>query len=108
MRRFDGWEPAQTTVHEYGDDGRQVRSTTTTEPEWDDEQAGWMLALGMYRAGLCPSCGLPREECMARENDGRYRVTAMRCHPTTARLIAAERYRQNPQAEALLYAVEKT
>lgn len=78
------------------------------ETEWDEEQQGWMLALQLYRDGLCPSCGMPREVCMAIENDGRFKATATRCHATDARIMAAERaQKQNvPRPEARLYAVE--
>ncbi len=86
--------------------GRPAKWVTRREPEWDDQQQGWMLALQHYRNGLCPSCGLPREECMALANDGRFKATAMRCHATTARIIEAERYKDNPQPDALLYGVE--
>lgn len=58
MRRFEGWEPR--TFFDYDDDGRLVSSWP--EPEWDEEQQGWMLALSEYRAGMCTGCGLPLRE----------------------------------------------
>lgn len=30
---------------------------TRREPEWDDAQRAWMLALAHYEAGLCHRCG---------------------------------------------------
>lgn len=30
---------------------------TRREPEWDDKQRLWMLALAFYEAGLCQRCG---------------------------------------------------
>jgi hypothetical protein len=67
-----------------------------------------MMALAAYRAGLCPSCGLPRAECMADENEDRYKVDAVRCHATTARVTAAAARQKNgdPHLEGLLYSVE--
>lgn len=69
-----------------------------------------MLALQYYRAGLCPKCGSPIEECHAPENEGRYKVPLPeRCHKTTALHAASEPYRTNKDvkaADALLYRVE--
>lgn len=37
-----------------------VRTTVTSEPEWDDQQRSNMLALAEYERGLC-ACGLPKD-----------------------------------------------
>jgi hypothetical protein len=85
-----------------------VRSVSVTETEWDDEQRAWMLALGLYRAGLCPNCGRAMDECTASESEGKYHVgPPARCHATTALSIAQAAYRDAPQAEALLWRAEK-
>jgi hypothetical protein len=55
-----GWEPTESHVHEYDDEGRLVRTTVTREPEWDDQQRANMLALAEYEAGIC-ACGLPKD-----------------------------------------------
>lgn len=34
-----------------------VRQVTTTEPEWDEDEQGWMLALALYERQRCPDCG---------------------------------------------------
>jgi hypothetical protein len=34
-----------------------VRSVTTREPEFDDEDRGWFMALAMCRRLTCPGCG---------------------------------------------------
>jgi hypothetical protein len=39
-----GWEPATITEYEYDDDGRLVRSITTREPEFSDEDVALLLA----------------------------------------------------------------
>ena len=40
---MQGWEPKRVTEYEY-EGGRLVRSVTTTEPEWDDEQLALVIA----------------------------------------------------------------
>lgn len=105
MKRFLGWEPV--TTYEY-EGGRLLSSQP--EPEWDEEQQSWMLALQYYRDGLCPKCGSPIDECHAPENEGRYEVPPPeRCHKTTALHHASEPYRTNKDIkapDALLYRVQ--
>jgi hypothetical protein len=102
-----GGELPEVTEHEY-DGGRLVRSVTTRLPEWDDEQRGWMLALAAYRASLCPSCGRPLSVCADPESEGKWVVPpARRCFATTALQIAAPRYKDSPQPEALLLHAER-
>lgn len=43
-------------MYEYDDAGRVVRSVTTREAEWTEQDRAELLALAVYRAGLCP-CG---------------------------------------------------
>jgi hypothetical protein len=57
LRRFCGWEPRSWTEYEHDELGRVVRSCTRLEPEWDDGQRLWMLALAYYEATLCRKCG---------------------------------------------------
>lgn len=67
-----------------------------------------MLALQMYRAGLCPHCKRPLRECADPESDGKWRVPPpTRCHATTALSIAAKQYDDTPQADALLFRTER-
>lgn len=102
-----GDEPPEVTEHEYAD-GLLVRSVTTRMPEWDDEQRGWMLALAVYRAGLCPLCGRPLSVCADPESEGEWTVPpARRCQVTTALRIAAPTYKDSPQPEALLLHAER-
>jgi hypothetical protein len=80
---------------------------TRREPEWDDAQEAWFLALAEYRASRCPcGCGQPVAESTAIENDGRYKATANRCHARAALAIEAGRYAKDPHPETLLYSVE--
>ncbi|MFI6819718.1 hypothetical protein ACIBJE_02050 [Micromonospora sp. NPDC050187] len=64
-RRLEGWEPS--TIHEYDDAGRLIRSTPETE--WTAEQVGWLAALEEYEAGLCKQCGQPLSETTKPEHD---------------------------------------
>lgn len=41
---MQGWEPRRFTDYVYDDEGRLVRSVTSVEPEWDDEQVALILA----------------------------------------------------------------
>jgi hypothetical protein len=104
LKRFEGWEP--TTVHEHDEAGRLVSSTP--EPEWDDAQQGWMLALAVYEDGLCPLCGRPRRICSDPDGEGKWRaLLPIRCHATTALSIAKKPYLEQPQSEALLFVAER-
>lgn len=46
-----GWKPTETTEHEY-EDGLLVRSVTTRESEWDEEQIDLLLAVDAFKADL--------------------------------------------------------
>ena len=50
-RRLNGWEPAETTEHVY-EGGVLVRSVTTREPEFDDEQRDLLLASAAFEASI--------------------------------------------------------
>lgn len=81
---------------------------TSREIEWDDEQRGWMLALAVHRAGLCPLCGRPRDECTDPLSEGQWVVpAATRCYATTALRASAPQYKDSPQPEALLLHAER-
>lgn len=53
------------TQYEY-EDGRLVRSVTTREPEWTEQDQAEVLALAEYRDSLCSCCGLPSADVDAR------------------------------------------
>jgi len=85
-----------------------VRSVTTREPEWSDEDVAWLLALAEYRDRRCPSCGGDLEECTAPEAEGGFEVPPpMRCHAKTALEIAQAEYTDTPQPGALLWRVKR-
>ena len=91
----------------YDEGGRLLSSRP--EPEWDEEQQTWMLALQFYRDGLCPKCGGPLDECRGVENEFRYTVDPPeRCHKTTAIHVASEPYRKEKKVavpDALVYSL---
>jgi len=99
LKRFHGWEPK--TEYEYRA-GRLVASRP--EPEWDEGEQTIMLALQLYRNGLCPKCGGPLSVCTDAANEMRFDAgLPIRCHATTARGRAAEAYRDLPGSEALMF-----
>lgn len=91
------------TRYEYDDAGRLVASQP--EPEWDDAEQTAILALQVYKASLCPLCGGPISVCTAPENELKFKGgLPIRCHATTARAIAMEPYRDQPNSQALMFA----
>lgn len=83
-------------MHEYDNAGRLVRSVTSTEPEWDEQERAWALALAAFEDSLCPLCGRPLAICSAPEAEGRVTVPApTRCHVTTAVELARRPYRDD-------------
>lgn len=74
------------------------------EPEWDETERAWMLALDEYDATLCPLCGMPSDLCQDASAEGRAEAgLPVRCHVTTARMQRAEEYADAKQGGALLY-----
>jgi hypothetical protein len=70
LRRFDGWEPVETTeVIERDSEGRPSKWRTTRDPEWTIEERSWMLALGLYEDGLCNRCGVSLAESTSDDVD---------------------------------------
>jgi hypothetical protein len=57
---------------------------STPETEWDETEQAYMLALGLYRAGLCPNCNGRLEETTAAENEAATGLSC-RCNATGAR-----------------------
>ena len=100
MRRFYGWEPTQTTVRVV-ENRRLVKTLTTQESEWDDEQRGWMLALAEFEKQQCGGCGgwLPDTTDVLR-SDGYVADHPLRCHRCEALTIMRKKVQGNPNAEA--------
>lgn len=72
-RRIFGWEPEETTVHEYDTNGRLTRSVTTREPEWDATSLALMLAHQSNRADIGPH-GIPTEVATDPKNQFKFTV----------------------------------
>jgi hypothetical protein len=106
-KRMLGWEPKQTTIHEYDLTGNLARSTTTTEPEWDQEQRDLVFAFLAWEADLCPGCKQPMVETTKAENEGRYVPgPAIRCHRCTASEQASKPYEGSPSPQALFIPIQ--
>lgn len=86
MRRFDGWEP--TTTYAYDENNRLISSTP--EAEWSPLEAGWMLALAEYEAGLCGECGHPLEETLTTAPEDWRVLPPARCAVCTRISISQE------------------
>jgi hypothetical protein len=107
LKRFDGWEPTETTTYRYDDTGRLVSSTTTRDVEWDPEQQAWMLGLAHYRSLIHGPCGGYLPDTVGVDAADRFEAEdPMRCELCTAR---AERVKVHtsgdhaPFPEALLW-----
>lgn len=76
-----GREPEETTAYEHDNNGTLVRSVTTREPRWTDEDVAWALAYMQEQGDRCPGCRLQLSETTAMK-DGEpvhdYRVDAPR------------------------------
>lgn len=100
------------TEYEYDDAGRLIRSMTTREPRWTEQDQAEMLALAEYRDSLCPCCGLPKDIVLGHERDApKFVVTKRYClaRSTLAETQAAffSQYQKNPDPrhQALLWSV---
>ena len=101
LKRFNGWEPSRVTTVERDDDGRIVRTVTVTEPEWDDEERGWMQALDELDGQTCSGCGGWLPETTSLEADGKYHADhPFRCHRCDALEIRRTSVRDKPNAAA--------
>lgn len=67
------------------------------EPEWDELEQGWMVALAEYRARICPGCGGDLLETLGHEDWEA--LPPVRCHKCTVIAISQERFDgQHPHA----------
>lgn len=94
------------TEYVYDGAGRLVESRAEREPEWDDEQRGWMLALDEFdRVSKCPVCGGLKSDCQGVGDAADFEVPApTRCHRVTAIELASEPYRDSKVPRALMFA----
>lgn len=72
------------TEHEY-ERGRLVRSVTTREPRWTEQDRAELIALALYRESLCPRCGRPLDVCTSDEETGpQFEVSESTCRSALA------------------------
>lgn len=92
-------------MYEHDDQGRIVASRP--EPEWDDIEVGWMLALQDWRDSLCPcGCGWPADVAQDPMTEFRVRVEdPTRCHVRSALAKAQREYAsgEGSRPEGLLW-----
>jgi hypothetical protein len=71
-----------------------VRSVTTFDPDWTDDDIAAALAWTDADRGNCAGCGLPREETFDPERANAYDAEAIACHACAARDRAARDFNQ--------------
>jgi hypothetical protein len=87
---FNGADRIETTVYEYDQAGRVVR-TVTRSTDWLEEDTIAAIELENYEADTCQGCGGQRSETTISENEFAYTTgTVVRCHQCTAADIAQE------------------
>lgn len=93
------------TIHHYDENGRLVRSTTTWDALWTEEDLGWALAQDAEDAERC-QCGHPLSETTDPDAEGEYEAPLpTRCHACTALEKRREEYRESPLG--LLFSVAR-
>lgn len=91
------------TIHHYDDGGRLVRSTTTWEPLWTEDDLAWALAEAAEAADRC-QCGHPLSETTDPDAEGEYEAPLpTRCYACTELEKRREEYRNSPPG--LLFSV---
>lgn len=83
---------------------------TRREPEWDDQQRAWALALGHYRRLVHEPCGGYLPDTADPAAEGAYTAELpIRCHLCTERLRATTAHAESsaPHMDALLWPVKR-
>jgi hypothetical protein len=87
-----------------------VRSVTTREPTWTEQDRAEILALADYRASLCPcGCGHPLADTTANEETGpKFSVSYLACHARMELIDAqnAAAKGDSPYGEARMWRTE--
>jgi hypothetical protein len=89
-----------------------MRSVTTREPSWTEQDRAELLALAMYRSWLCPcGCGHLSEDSLSHEETGPAFVASRIVCRARLSILEAQRDvdgdKPNPNAPARLWIVEK-
>jgi YD repeat-containing protein len=92
-----GRRRVSVTEYEYDDEGRLIRSVTTHDPEWSEEDLGFAKAHRRREAERCPGCGLPLSETTDPDREGEYEAPPpTRCHACTPLEHRKSEYRESP------------
>ena len=69
------------------EDGLLVRSVTTREPLYTEQDRAELIAYELYLEGLCPLCGRPLGVCTSHEETGpEFAASYTVCRSTLAKL----------------------
>lgn len=105
LRRLEGWEPTTRYVHDAA--GRLVSSAP--EPEWDDLEQGWMVALAAWRDMRCKGCGGDLAVTTDPANEGRFQpALPVQCFRCEAFSRSHQAYADEPHPHTLLHLVPQT
>lgn len=93
-----GRQRVSVTEYVYDDTGRLIRSVTTHDAEWSEQDLGNAKALRRNEMDRCPGgCGLPLSETTLPENEGAYEAPQpTRCHACTPLEIRKSEYTESP------------
>jgi hypothetical protein len=79
---------------------------SVSDVEWDETEQGWMLALGLHRAGRCPGCGGDLAVTTDPENEDRFRhELPLQCQRCVAFARAGEAYEDQPRPNTFIHRV---
>ena len=71
----------------------------TPEPEWDETERDWMLALDDYEHTLCPECGMPVSVCHDELTPTHWTAEAGVCQGTLMRSLAVDEWKRDHAGE---------
>lgn len=97
------------TEFEYDAEDRIIRTVTTREPEWTEQDRAEILALGVYEASRCP-CGCGLDAIDAQNPSVEFEISQSTCNARLALLEAqrgANEHRGSENAPARLWRIEK-
>jgi hypothetical protein len=95
-------------VHEYDDADRLVRSVSTREPTWTELDQAEVLALAVYRAGLCPLHGGSLADCTSHDDTGpEFHTRHTRCRAQDELLLAQDMTTLDRPGALLWYVTKK-
>jgi hypothetical protein len=109
LKRFRGWEPTTTVRHTWDRDNLSEQPdgyTSTVEPEWDEVEQAWMIALNIWRANRCPGCGGDLSVTTKPENEERFQPELpLECFRCVAYARSHEAYEKYPRPQAFVHQV---